>query len=142
MSSGERNWDKELAAIDGAIDRMAAGSGSGPAPPPPPPPPARASAGRAVTATWLRVLLAVVLAAALPLWPFLHACGFGLAGYLGLGVGAVVAGIWGAAASWRHRRPVAHVVTLLAALWAMALLAREILPRIGYAKESGVWLCP
>lgn len=148
-SDQQRDWDKELAQIDkiiaqsppttGAPARNAPGGGgrvmaAGGAPPPAP--------RRAVLGTWLRVLLAVGLAVGMTQWPYFHACGTSLYLYLGaLGL-TVATGLWGALASWRRRIGLAHTVSLVAALWGGALLASEILPRIGYAKRAAVWSCP
>jgi hypothetical protein len=150
MPDQPRNWDKELAEIDKIIAKspaptsppaVAAAPGAAPAP-------ARsASPAPAVTkrgklATWLRVLLGVGLVVGMTQWPYFHACGTSLYLYLGaLGV-VVLAGVWGAVSSWRRRMGLAHLIALLVTVAGLALLASEVLPRIGYAKRTAVWGCP
>lgn len=140
-----RDWDKELAQIDKLI-------ASQPAPVPAPPVPGRVPppAGSGVPsrsrdrtwATWLRVLLGVLLAAAMTQWPYGHSCGLRLFVFLGA-VGVVsVAGLWGALSSWRRRMGLAHTVSLLVLGWGLALAAGAVLPRIGYARTALPWLCP
>jgi hypothetical protein len=36
---------------------------------------------------------------------------------------------------------VAHVLALGAIAWAAALAAREVLPRVGYARVPATWTC-
>ena len=157
MSKGNapRDWDKELAAID---KLMAAG------PTPPASPPAAApAAGRAPAAaprgegraapgpglgryarffTWVRLVLGLALGAAMTQWPYTHGCGVPLFAYLG-GVAAVlVAALWSSVSSWRTRSAVAHFLSLALFVWGGVLAAREVLPRIGYAKQAAGWACP
>ncbi|MGH7631602.1 MAG: hypothetical protein ACREOF_19880 [Gemmatimonadales bacterium] len=127
--TGPRDWDKELAAIDRAIERTPAAAAGAPV---------AAPGGRRV---WLRLLPVLALAAALPFWPYQRTCGLGLALYLGAVAMLVGAGVWAAASAWRHRRPTAHVLALLAIGWGAALAAREALPRVGYARSAAVWTC-
>lgn len=146
MSERPRDWDKELANIDKAMERQGstppAIGGGGPVSPPP-------RAGQVGTGTtrghivltWFWVLLALALAAVLLLWPYDKGCGL----YLGLFLGAVgttvVFGLLGAFSSWSHRRGIAHVTSLLVLVWAAVAAAREILPRTGYARQNLPWLC-
>jgi hypothetical protein len=139
MNEEPRNWDKELADIDKAIARQ-------PAPPAPPagtaatrvaPPPRRF-----VALTWFWTALAVVLAIALPLWPNDKSCGLRLVFYLGAAGIALLMGVLGALSSWSYRRGLAHVLSLLAIVWAGVMAAREILPRAGYARQELTWSCP
>jgi hypothetical protein len=138
-----RDWDKEMANIDRVLAKQ-----SGPAPPgvpgrPAPTPATAPVAGRrrSVALTWFWVVLGLAVAVALPLWPYEKACGFRLIFFLGaIGI-AAVAGILAALASWSHRRAFAHVLSLLILGWAGVLAAREVLPRIGYAKQSSTWVC-
>ena len=90
MSDPPKDWDKELAKIDRAMARMPR-AGADPAPARKPPgaavarvPPASAThvGPRATTTTWLRVLLVLTLALAMPLWPYPKGCGVGLYAYL------------------------------------------------------------
>lgn len=150
MTDQPRDWDKELAEIDKLLAK-------GPAPPPanapvpkgagggPPAPGPRAATAPlirgTVLGTWARALAGAVLAGAMTQWPYAHACGVPLLLYT-LAAGAVfVAGVWGAAASWRSRIPAAHIVSLVVAGWGGGLLASVVLPRIGYAAEQLAWVC-
>jgi len=150
VSPESRDWDKELAEIDKIIAKS-------PAPAPAPaegraPPvakgggPARLPAGpvgrKAALATWSRVILGVLLGGAMTQWPYFHACGTALLLYLGAAGVVVVAGIWSAVSSWRRRMGLAHVVSLLVALWGGVLVAATVLPRTGYAARSATWWCP
>jgi hypothetical protein len=139
--TGPRDWDKELAAIDRAIERAPAGPAASPAAVPTAggarPTAVRGAAGRA----WMRVALAGALAVSLPFWPYQRACGAGLLLYLGALAMLILGGIWAAASAWRHRRPAAHVVALAALAWGCGLAAREILPRAGYARVTASWSC-
>lgn len=140
MTEPPRDWDKELANIDRALAKQ-----SSPAPPVAPGRPAGGPAvparGRSVALTWFWVVLGVILVVALPLWPYEKACGLRLIFFLGaIGITAVV-GVLAALASWAHRRGFAHVLSLLIVACAGVLAAREVLPRIGYAKQSATWVC-
>ena len=141
MTERPRDWDRELADID----RVIAGEGGGT----PASRPARAPAPRmtpegprgSVAITWLWVLLALGLAVALPLWPYQRSCGLQAAFFLGAtGVTALVGGL-AALSSWANRRGLAHVLALAVVAWAAIVAAREILPRIGYARETRTWTC-
>lgn len=145
---GPRDWDKELAEIDKLI---AAGPPAGaPAAPRPAAPPARAPSGgvpaptagrRAALATWLRLGLALLLGAGLTQWPYTHGCGLPLVAYLG-GIGTlVVASCWSMISSWRSRSGFAHFVSIGLLFWGTFLGAREVLPRVGYAKTRAGWRC-
>jgi hypothetical protein len=154
MTERPRDWDKELADIDRVIDK----GGAGTPPPQGSPPalpagaaaaPARApaalpppSARRSAAVTWFWVLLALLLAVALPLWPYGKGCGLQLFFYLGAAALALLAGAAGAVSSWTARRGLAHVLSLLVVVWAGVMGAREVLPRTGYAARSQTWLCP
>lgn len=146
MSDQPRDWDKELAEIDKAIARS-------PAQPPAqsggvPPPSARGggapiSGGRLATlTTWIRTLLGLSLAVGITQWPYPNACGFNLAVYLGAISTVVVAGLWSSVTSWQRRLGLAHTFSLLVLLWGLVLAAREVLPRVGYARQARTWTCP
>jgi hypothetical protein len=139
MSEPPRDWDRELADIDRVIDK-----GPGPAGPPArlPAPGSPAVVKGSVAMTWFWVVLALLLAVALPLWPYGKACGLQLFFYLGAATLALLAGGAGAVSSWATRRGLAHVLSLLVVVWAGAVGAREVLPRVGYAAQSRPWLCP
>jgi hypothetical protein len=154
MTDQPRNWDKELADIDRVIEKegdVPPGQRGGmPAlPPGPPGQPARAPAPlapaaprRSVAMTWFWVLLAVLLAVGLPLWPYGKECGLQLFFYLGAATLALLAGGAGAVSAWATRRGLAHLISLVVVVWAGVMGAREILPRSGYAAQSKPWLCP
>lgn len=148
--TGPRDWDKELADVDRAIQKMKA-----PLNPPPAPPgtgqrpmvaPAAAPATKEATrggrlATWFRVVLVLLLGAAAPFWPYPHHCGLNLFLYLGVVGLVVIAGVWGASSSWHRRMGLPHVLSILTVIWGLALVASEVLPRIGYAAASLAWGC-
>jgi hypothetical protein len=156
MADERRDWDKELAEIDKLM---------GKAPPPAPPsaalPAARpkgaahapsaappvASASRGVSrgtalGTWSRAIAGAVLAGAMTQWPYAHGCGGGLLLFTLAAGAVVVAGLWGAGASWRNRSAAAHVLSLVVTGWGIGLIAAVVLPRIGYAAIAQSWLCP
>jgi hypothetical protein len=139
MNEEPRNWDKELADIDKAIARQ----------PAPAAPVAGAAAQpvaqpsrRFVALTWFWTALALILAIALPLWPNDKSCGLRLVFYLGAAGIALLMGVLGALSSWSYRRGLAHLLSLLAIVWAGVMAAREILPRVGYAEQELTWSCP
>jgi hypothetical protein len=142
MSEQPRNWDRELADIDRAIAKQGDVPPAGaPAPRDRVPVPAAPVRRRSVALTWFWVGLALALAAALLIWPYQRGCGLQLMFYLGAaGVTAVIA-LLGALASWSHRRGFAHVLSLLVLLWAGAVVLREVLPRVGYARTNLTWMC-
>jgi hypothetical protein len=145
--SPDRDWDKEMAEIDKVIARAPA---TGPAAVPATTagarttpslaPPARTR--KLTVATWLQVLLGGALAVGMTQWPYAHACGLQLFLYLGAAGVVVLAGVWGAVSSWRRRMGLAHTVALLVLLWGGLLVARETLPRVGYARQALEWTCP
>ena len=97
---------------------------------------------RSVALAWFWALLAVALGLALLLWPYQRACGLQLIFFLGAaGITALIA-VLGALASWAHHRALAHVISLLVLVWAGFVAMREVLPRVGYARTSLVWMCP
>ncbi|MEP7327507.1 MAG: hypothetical protein ABI836_16270 [Gemmatimonadota bacterium] len=149
MSPPERDWDKELADIDKVIARTPASPAPGPGPVPATqgrtsaPALAAAPVGRkAALATWLKVILGVLLAVGMTQWPYGYGCGISLYLYMGAAAAVVVAGFWSSISSWKRRMGLAHTLALVVALWGMVLLAREILPRTGYAKQTLHWTCP
>jgi hypothetical protein len=85
--------------------------------------------------------LGVVVAIALPQWPYGRTCGVELLVYL-LAVATVfVTGFWGATASWRGRVAAAHVVALCTILWSLALAADELVSRTDYVSMPASWQC-
>jgi len=151
VSDQPRDWDKELAKIDKVIAKQ----GGAPAPEAQKggavarreataaPAAARAPSPsrRGAAVAWFWTLLAAALAAVLPLWPYHKGCGLGLALFLGATGVAGLAGLLGAVASWSSRRGFAHILSLLALVWAGVIASREVLPRTGYAAETGTWRC-
>jgi hypothetical protein len=146
-----RDWDKELAEIDKLMTKSPArpaappGGGAAPSQRPAAAPaagPARSTAdGPTLLGTWVRILLALVLAGAMSQWPYQHACGLPLILYLSATGMTVVAGLWAAGATWRRRMGILHSVALLTVLWGLGLAAAAILPRTGYAKQAATWWC-
>jgi len=92
--------------------------------------------------TWLRVALVLAFAVAVPFWPYPRECGINLILYMSVISLLVIAGAWGAASSWGRRLGNAHVLSLLTVVWGLALIAAEVLPRIGYAAHQARWMCP
>jgi hypothetical protein len=136
-----RDWDKELAKVDRltAAGEAAAPTVSGASPPPQP----ATTASRAgdVFFTWVRLTLALILGLGMTQWPYLHGCGWSLMAYLG-GVGAViVASVWSMISSWRSRSVTAHFLSIGLLIWGSALGLHEVLPRVGYARQSANWVC-
>jgi len=92
--------------------------------------------------TWARVVLGLLIGIGMTQWPYTHGCGLRLIFYL-IGVAAVIAaGTWSAISSWKRRFGVAHVLAQGLIIFGLVLAAREVLPRIGYAKAEAPWLCP
>jgi len=90
-------------------------------------------------AVWARVLVGVPLGVALTQWPYAHACEKPLILYMVAVTTVLVAGLWGARASWRSRMGFAHIIALGTILWGISLSAQEVLPRVGYAKTRMTW---
>ena len=154
MSMGERprNWDKEMAEIDKMIasgpPAPAAASQPAPvakavgAPSAPAAPPRGAARGRyAVLFTWVRLALGLSLGAAMTQWPYTYGCGLPLFVYLGAVLAVVIAGVWSVVSSWKTRSGLAHFLSIGLIIWGGVLAAREVLPRIGYAKQGAEWIC-
>jgi hypothetical protein len=96
--------------------------------------------GRRLADVWARVGLGVVVALAVPQWPYGRDCGGELLVYLLAVATVAVTGFWGATASWRGRLASAHVVALCTILWALTLAALEVLPRSD-AYSPVAWTC-
>ncbi len=148
MTGGKpRDWDKELAQIDKLIAAGAGSPGAAPAASPAAPR-GRAPAApdavrpRGVLFTWLRLLLGLALGVAITQWPYVRGCGIPLFGYLTAVAGVIVAGLWSAVSSWRTRSALAHGLSIAVFCWGGVLAAREVLPRIGYARTTATWFCP
>jgi len=137
-----RDWDKEMAKVDRAIAREGnvpspAASRSAPAASTPP----AGGARRGVFFTWLRLSLALVLGISMTQWPYLHGCGFPLFAYLGGVITVLVASVWSMISSWRSRSVAAHFLSVGLLFWGSALGLREVLPRVGYARQTSSWFC-
>jgi hypothetical protein len=135
MTEQPRDWDKELANIDRAMAKQAESPAKRPVPTAPPP-------KRFIALAWFWALLAILLAVALIVWPYDKSCGIRLIFFLGACLLALLAGAVGGITAWAHRQGLAFVLSLLVFLWAGIMAAREVLPRIGYARESLEWTCP
>jgi hypothetical protein len=103
---------------------------------------AAGGAGRyAALFTWVRLALGLSLGAAMTQWPYTHGCGLPLFVYLGAVLAVLVAGAWSLVSSWKTRSALAHFLALALIIWGGVLAAREVLPRIGYAKQAAEWIC-
>jgi len=158
MTGGQspRDWDKELAQIDKLIAASGKSAGAGAQTPAAPAAPGAAAprasrapavpegapGRRSVVFTWLRLLLGLALGVAITQWPYVRGCGLPLFGYLVAVGGVIVAGLWSAVSSWRSRSSLAHTLSIALFCWGGVLAAREVLPRVGYAKTSAHWFCP
>lgn len=140
----EVDWKSKLREIEREYDGL---------PPEPSPSAQRAkkmaeqAAKDRVSRRWVlvRVVLVLALSAGIVFWPYEAACGLGLAGYLAAIATVALGGIWIAVLSWHHRMPVTHAVSMLVLIWGLAILARETLPRVGYARPDAAraaWRCP
>jgi hypothetical protein len=90
----------------------------------------------------VRVLLGVAVAVGVAQWPYGHACGVALYGYLAAAGGVTLAGLWGSVVSWQRRMGLAHIIALLVALWGGILLGRSALERSDIVKHPLTWACP
>ena len=157
MTGPPRDWDKELAEIDKIIAKQplpgsaAGGAGAPPVPAPraaaAPAPVARAASAPApvrggALAAWIRVGLGVVVAVGVAQWPYRHACGIALYGYLAAAGGVSLVGLWGVVTGWRRRIGLAHTIALLVTLWGALIVGKAVLDRSGYVKQPATWVCP
>jgi hypothetical protein len=92
-------------------------------------------------AVWLKVGPAVLASLVMSQWPYAHGCGFSLYLYLAAVVVIIVAAAWGSVSSWKLRMGVAHIASLVGIFWGMALIAQQVLPRVGYAAVAASWRC-
>jgi len=146
----EKDWEKEMAEVDRLLKKLPYGEptpsvGSAPTvrnTPAVAPPGADLTAAGQWLGTWARVVLGLLIGIGMTQWPYTHGCGLRLIFYL-LGVAAVIAaGTWSGISSWKRRFGVAHVLSQGLIIFGLVLAAREVLPRIGYAKAEAPWLCP
>ena len=97
---------------------------------------------RAALGTWVKVLLGTGVTAAVAFyWPYAHACGLSLYGYVAAAAGAMLVGLWGVVATWKSRMGLAHLLALLSMLLGAALVAKTVLDRTGYPKTPSTWSC-
>lgn len=100
---------------------------------------------RAQFALLVRLVLGVAVVAALIYWPYSARCGAELGYYLGLVAALGLVGIATSTSAWRHRSAIVHLLGLAMLAGAVALGAREILPKVGYAIPSlahpATWTC-
>jgi len=152
----DRDWDKEMAEVDRLLKKLpnadpTLGRGGEPTVRRPAvagglvavPASALRSSGGGWLATWVKVVLGVLVAVGVTpgVWPYSHGCGLRLIFYL-VGVATVVAtGLWASVASWRRRMGLAHVVSQILIVWGVLLMTREVLPRVG-SNAAALWLCP
>ncbi|HEX4575025.1 MAG TPA: hypothetical protein VH158_07830 [Gemmatimonadales bacterium] len=149
----ERDWDKEMAEVDRLLKKLpdadpSLGRGGGVAPTVKKPAVAASTpeafdvrGGSQWLGTWTRVVLGLLIGIGMTQWPYTHGCGLKFIFYM-MGVFAVLAaGCWSSISSWKRRLGVAHILSQGLIVWGLVLAAREILPRIGYAKVPAPWLC-
>lgn len=150
----EHDWDKEMAEVDRLLQKLpnaepALGAGAAPTVRKPAVVVGGAGAGSAAVrsaasgrvGTWTRVGLGLLIGIGMTQWPYTHGCGLQLLLYA-IGVVAVIAaGTWSSLSSWKHRLGVAHVLSQGLIIWGLVLAAREVLPRVGYAKTAASWMC-
>lgn len=93
---------------------------------------------------FLRLIPVLALSVGIVYWPYYARCGLELAGYLGAVVTVALGGMWIAATTWRCRMPLIHTLAMLIVGWGIVMAAREVLPRVGYAKpdpDRAAWRC-
>ncbi len=153
----ERKWDREMAEVDKLLARLPeadpylkgdvvprragvpgrggeavhGASAAGP----------RSTGSAAWLGTWARVALGLLIGIGMTQWPYTHGCGLKLIFYLSGVATVIAAGFWSSISSWRRRLGVAHVLAQGLIIWGLVLAAREILPRIGYAKAPAAGFC-
>jgi hypothetical protein len=144
----ERAWDREMAQVDKLLAKLPTYQSARPASArahggdPTVRAPSRPGAGVTTGVMWGRLLLGLVLAAGMAVWPYGTVCGAKLMYYLGGAAMVVVAGLWSASATWQRRSGPAHALSLLVMIWGLALIAHGVLPRTGYSAQRAVWMCP
>ncbi len=153
----EPKWDREMAEVDKLLARLPDADPylkgevtqrrvGGPAPGGGATPLAGARAARATGSaawlgTWARVALGLLIGIGMTQWPYTHGCGLKLIFYMTGVMAVIAAGFWSSISSWRRRLGVAHVLSQALIIWGLVLAAREILPRVGYAKAPPSGFC-
>ncbi len=92
--------------------------------------------GKAKAWAFTKLALAVAAGAAIWFWPWPARCGLPLVYLVAAGGGASLLGVWSSAGTWRLRMGRAHVLSLLVIVSGAVLIAREVLPRVGYAQST------
>jgi hypothetical protein len=90
---------------------------------------------------WARLLLGLILGTTIAWWPYSRSCGAPLAGYLCALLTIVFAAGVAAVSSWKHRAPLAHVLSLILLFYGIMMTVAELLPRTGYAVDHASWAC-
>jgi hypothetical protein len=143
------NWNAELAKLEREFDGL-------PPRPRPTPTPTEIRKRRVVQkqadkhasdlAVWARLVLVAALAGALGFWPYASECGAGLYTFIGASAMVFAGGSWVATWTWRNRLARTHVLALVLTLAGMAIVAHQVLPRVGYARvdpsNPPQWSCP
>lgn len=151
----ERDWDREMREVDKLLAKLPDADptlGRGTVPPPRKPGPEggiptvrmtpAVDGSRGAAVTWLRLGLGLLLGVGMLVWPYSHVCGVRLFFYM-LGVlTLIIAGVWSAMAAWKYRQGFAHLLALMLVTMGLAFAAGVILPRVGYAGQQALWLCP
>ena len=154
----ERDWDREMREVDKLLAKLpdadptlgrgpiragaTAGGGGGVGGVPTIRTTPYLAGGRGFASTWLRLGLGLLLGVGMLVWPYSHICGLKLLFYM-LGIATlIVAGVWSALSSWKHRQGFAHLLSLTLVWWGLTLAAAAVLPRVGYAGQEAIWLCP
>jgi hypothetical protein len=105
----------------------------------------RQEATNAAVGASARLSLVAILATALSFWPYATECGAGLFGYMAAVAVMLASAVWVVTYTWRFHMAKTHGVALMMVLGALALLAVQVLPRVGYAKADAAhpqrWLC-
>ena len=99
---------------------------------------------RLAIASGARIALTAALAVSLHWWPYATTCGAGLAGYVAATCMVAVGGVAAGRFTWRHQLGAAHLIALALVAAGLALVAVQVLPRMGLATFPGVhgaWAC-
>jgi hypothetical protein len=90
---------------------------------------------------WPKSLLVASLGVGLVFWPYAHGCGLGLTSYFAaLGV-LLVTAVWALNAAWRQHTVWAYGLGLAIVVWGAGLSLVQVLPRVGYARNTAFWSC-
>ena len=92
-------------------------------------------------ALWARIILASALGAVITQWPYAHACGWPLLGYLGAVGDRDAHGRMDRRHFLETTRCLVHALSFILVFWGIVLAAEQVLPRIGYAAVASTWRC-